>query len=94
MIAPWYGPDTWVTVQSEDKGNTFGQTGGTLEVPDALERNVTHGPETPVHRRLLPRTLSHRRTVPPVRHQSKDRLQNDLNVQGIQRVIQEAASSR
>ena len=33
-------------------GNTFGQTGGTQEVPHALEPNVTHGPKTPVHRRL------------------------------------------
>jgi hypothetical protein len=45
-----YSPETWVTVESRDMGNSVMILVGTKEVPHALEANVAHGPEDSIDR--------------------------------------------
>jgi hypothetical protein len=45
-----YSPETWVTDESRDMGNSVMIFVGTKEVPHALEANVAHGPEDSISR--------------------------------------------
>jgi hypothetical protein len=40
-----YSPETWVTVESRDRGHSVMIVVGTKEVAHALEASIAHGPE-------------------------------------------------